>query len=703
MSLSSELRVWPGRAWISAAVLLAVAACLSGSCASSPVAANVGSGLPPDLLPPLIDRALFFEEPEISDGQISPDGKFISFLRRSEQGAQLWIKSREKSLTTAEAVPGAGQGVVADYVWTRDSQRILFRQAEGRDGGAHLWVVDWAGPHLAAGPAARDLTPFGNVDVQLLAAPETTPGWVVVAINDRDPKARDVYRVEIATGKRQLVFKNEADVTEWTTDVTGKLRLGRRPTKDGGQEMLRVDGSRLTQVLTCGPLEVCVPVRVHKDGRRIYLITNKGRPDLSRLVLLDLTRMSFDIADSDPDEAVDFGAADFSALTGELAATIYQGDRLRTYPHDKAYRRAFEALHAAVPDGDVRLTSSSVDERFRLATVDSDLDPGATYLYDDATGRVDLVYRSRPRLPIEHLSAMRSVKYEARDGNTIHAYLTVPRGSSFRDMPAVVLPHGGPWSRDVWGYNAVAQFLANRGYLVLQPNFRGSTGFGRRFSDLGNKQWGTGGMQNDLTDGALWLAEQRFADPKRIAIMGVSYGGFATLAGLAFDSKIWAAGVEMMGPGSILTWLRSASRQGGPARAVCDLRVGDPSDPKQLATLEAQSPLRALKSIVAPLLVVQEGGESDGNRAETDQVVRSVRDAGRPVEYLVTPATRVGPSGLEDRLAVFAAVEGFLRRHLGGRAQDSVPGPIAQRLTAISIDVRTLANGTQGSGGARAQ
>jgi pimeloyl-ACP methyl ester carboxylesterase len=256
-------------------------------------------------------------------------------------------------------------------------------------------------------------------------------------------------------------------------------------------------------------------------------------------------------------------------------------------------------------------------------------------------------------------------------------------------MPAVVLPHGGPWARDTWGYNAWAQFLANRGYLVLQPNFRGSTGFGKKFVNLANRQWGTGTMQNDITDGALWLVEQKFANPKRVAIVGASYGGFAALSGAAFAPEVWAAAVDITGAASIPSLLAAIPAQLEPVRRMFSARVGDPADPEQLAIMRAQSPLYAAKKIRTPLLMVQDS-DAPLKVAEAEQVVAVLRDGGKPVEYLLTDDQSQSPRGQANRLAMFTAVERFLGQHLGGRHQQDVPAPIAQRLAAITVDVRKM-------------
>jgi dipeptidyl aminopeptidase/acylaminoacyl peptidase len=683
--------------------LLAVAGCAeapppppatTAAATASPTPPPIPAARLPAGLPPLIDRELFFDDPEISGGQISPDGKFISFRRPYKGVLNIWVKRREEPFQAARPLTADTKRPVTNYFWSEDSKRVLYAQDKGGDENYRIYAVDpAAAPEAATGvPPARDLTPYPGVRAEILDVPESTPGTLIVGLNDRDPQLHDVYKVEIATGKRELVFKNEQNLLGYSFDLKGKLRLGARMTPSGGTEILRVDGNgkKLVSIYTCTADEACAPVRFHKDGKRVYLETNKGDPDLTRLVLFDPRTKREEVVESDPEKQVDFGGARFSDATEELVATYYEGDRLRTYPRTAPFKHDYETVRKALPDGDLSFQSSTEDDRLQIVSVNSDTDPGAVYLYDRATGKVEFLYRPRPKLPTQHLATMKPVRYTARDGVSIPAYLTIPKGVEPRGLPTVLFPHGGPWARDNWGYNGWSQFLANRGYAVLQPNFRGSTGYGKKFLNLGNKQWGTGTMQHDLTDAAKWLADQGIADPKRIAISGGSYGGYATLAGVAFTPDLYAAAVDLVGPSSIITLLKSIPPYWAPAKKMFAVRVGDMDDPAELERLKAQSPLYAAKNIKTPLLVIQGANDPRVKQAESDQIVAAVRDSGHPVEYIVAPDEGHGFAGKENRLAMFTAMETFFARYLGGRYQDSVPPPIAQRLASLTVDVKKV-------------
>ncbi len=320
----------------------------------------------------------------------------------------------------------------------------------------------------------------------------------------------------------------------------------------------------------------------------------------------------------------------------------------------------------------------------------SDVDPGATYLYDRATGEVELLYRPRPNLPTEHLARMQPVRYTARDGVEIPAYLTVPQGVEPRNLAVVIHPHGGPWARDFWGYDPTAQFLANRGYAVLQPNFRGSAGFGKRFLNLGNEEWGTGSMQHDITDGVRWLIEQGIADPARVGIYGGSYGGYATLAGVAFTPELYAAAVPFVAPSNLFTLIRSFPPYWQPLIRLWHRRVGNPDDPAHEQRLREQSPLFAAERIRTPLLVVHGANDPRVTQHEADQIVVALRERAINVEYLVAPDEGHGFARRENRIAMFAAMERFLAEHLGGRYQESMPPEIRTRLAELRVDVSSV-------------
>ncbi len=645
-----------------------------------------------DELPPLIDRDVFFGDPEISGAQISPDGRWITFRKPYREVMNIWVKGVDEPFDAARPITADTTRPVSGYGWTEDSRYVMYVQDKAGNENFHVYAVDPAAASEAATgvPPARDLTPYEGVRALLIAAPESTPNEILVGLNDRDPAYHDVYRLNIDTGERTLVLENTGQIAGWQADLDGNLRLGVRVDDEGNTHILRIDdGGTFTEVYSCTFEESCGPVRFHKDGHRVYMITNKGA-DLTRLVLFDPATGEEELVESDPEGEVDFGGAEFSDATEELIATYYVGDRLRTYPKDAEFARHYRHLQDVLPRGDIYLGSGTEDDAKAIITVTSDVDPGATYLYDTASGDVQLLYRPRPDLPSEYLAQMQPVRYPTRNGEEVPAYLTVPKGVEAGGLRAIVFPHGGPWARDQWGYSAYPQWLANRGYVVLQPNFRGSTGYGKRWLNLGNEQWGTGTMQHDLSDGVRWLVDQGIADPDHICIMGGSYGGYATLAGLAFTPELYDCGVDIVGPSNLITLIKSVPPYWAPALAMFRKRMGNWEDPEGRAMLERQSPLFSAEKIEAPLLVIQGANDPRVNKAESDQIVVAMRDLGRDVEYMVAPDEGHGYAGEMNRLAMNAKVEEFLAEHLGGRYQSAMSPELREHLASLMVDIDTL-------------
>ncbi len=642
---------------------------------------------------PLVDRELFFGDPEISGGQISPDGQFITFVKPYRGVRNIWVKRVDAAFDDARPLTADTSRPVAGYFWTHDARYVLFVQDRGGNENFRVYAVDPAAPaEMATGvPLARDLTPYENIRAAIYAVPRATPGQIIVGLNDRNPQLHDVYRIDINTGERELIIRNDENVAGWLTDNDGTVRLAVRLGPDGGTQILRRDGDMLKEVYTCSNEETCGPIRFHKNGRQVYMTTDKGADvNLSRLILLDPATGEETFVESDPENKVDLGGAAFSDVTGELQATFYVGDRVRIYPKTDAVRRDLEVLRSKLPEGEISFGSSTADERTLLVRVARDVDPGSTYLYDRDTGDVELLYRSRPELPIEHLAPMRPIRYTARDGLEIPAYLTLPKGVEPRNLPVVILPHGGPWARDAWGYNSYAQYFANRGYAVLQPNFRGSTGYGKRFLNAGNKEWGTGAMQHDITDGVQHLIDEGIVDPTKVGIFGGSYGGYATLAGLAFTPEVYAVGISYVGPSNLITLLNSIPPYWAPVKKMFDTRLGDQNDPADAERLKAQSPLFSADKIRAPLLVIQGANDPRVNQFESEQIVVALRDLGRPVGYMLAENEGHGFAGRENRLAVAAAMERFLAPHLGGRVQEDMPADISSTLAKLTVDVNTV-------------
>ncbi len=650
------------------------------------------SALAQSSMPPLIDRELFFGDPEIAGAQISPDGRFISFIKPFKGTRNVWVKGINEPFEKARPVTADTKRPIPGYFWSRDGRFILYVQDQAGDENYNVYAVNPSEAPAAGAevPASRNLTAAKGVRAEIFSVPRNEPDILYAGLNDRDAAWHDLYRVQISTGERTLIRKNTERITGWIFDRKGQLRLATRAADNGDTEVLRVDESGFAKVYSCTVLETCDPVRFHKDGRRVYMLSNKGTDvDLVRLELFDPSSGNQEVVESDPLKRVDFGGPIFSDVTDELIATSYEDDRRRFYFRDKEFEKDYLLVKKQLGDSQVSFGSSTKDEKLWIVSGSSDVEPGSTYLFDRQSKKLTLQYRIREKLPRASLVPMKPVKYPSSDGLEIPAYLSLPMGLPPKNLPLIVFPHGGPWARDGWGYNPVAQFFANRGYAVLQPNFRGSTGYGKKFLDAGNKEWGQK-MQDDLTWGVRSLVSQGIADPKRIGIMGGSYGGYATLAGVTFTPDLYAAAVSIVGPSNLITLMESIPPYWEAGRKVFHSRMGDPTTEEGKKQLEKQSPLNSAEKIKTPLMVVQGANDPRVKKAESDQIVIALRDRGFPVEYMVAPDEGHGFARPVNSLAMFAASEKFLAKYLGGRAQEGSSPEVAQRLKELMVDVKTV-------------
>jgi len=641
--------------------------------------------------PPIIDRELLFGDPEIAGAQISPDGKYIAFLKPFNKTRNIWVKKTEEAFNAAKPVTKETTRPVPGYFWSRDSKYILYVQDQAGDENYNVYAVNPADPPAPGTevPPARNITAAKGVRALIYAVPKSDPDLIYVGLNDRDKAWHDLYKVKISTGERTLLRKNTDRIAGWVFDNKDQLRLAVRSAENGDTEILRLDPDGVTKIYSCDVLETCAPVHFHKENKRFYMQTNKGDVELTRLLLFDPETGKEEMVESDPLKRVDFGGALFSDLTNELVATVYLDDKRRLYWKNKTFEADYKWLQSRLPGKEVSLGSSTRDEQLWIVSASADVERGESYLFDRKAKKLTLQYRLFEKLNRDHLATTQPIRYKSSDGLEIPAYLTLPKGVPAKNLPLILFPHGGPWARDAWGFHTYWQFLANRGYAVLASNFRGSTGYGKHFLNAGNKQWGDK-MQEDLTSGVKHLVTQGIADPKRVGIMGGSYGGYATLAGVAFTPDLYAAAVSIVGPSNLITLMESIPPYWEVIRKMFHVRMGDPGTPEGKAQLVRQSPLNSASRIKTPLLVVQGANDPRVNKAESDQIVIALRDRGFPVEYLVAPDEGHGFARPVNNMATIASAEKFLAKHLGGRFQEEMTAEVAARLKEITVDPKTV-------------
>ena len=641
--------------------------------------------------PPLVDRSLFFGEIQIAGAQVSPDGQYISFLKPYKGTRNIWVKKATEPFSAARPVSAEAQRPIRNYFWSWDSKYILYSQDAGGDENFNVYAID---PVLPADPktgvpATRALTNLKGVRTEIFAAPKSKPDILFIGLNDRDPRWHDLYELHISTGNKQLLRKNTENIAGWDFDHEASLRLAERTNQAGDTEILRVDPDGFKLVYSCSVLENCGVEGFDAKNEQAYLITNKGSLNLTELDELNLTNAAITKIESDPENKVDLDSFESSEVDYHILFTRYEDDRSRLYFRDEEFEKEYRWLQSKLPGKEITFGARSKDENIWIVSAHSDMEPGETYVWNRKGQTLTLQYRIREELPREALSPMVSIHYKSSDGLEIPAYLTLPKGLPAKNLPLIVFPHGGPWARDSWGYDTFAQFLSNRGYAVLQPNFRGSTGYGKKFLNAGNGEWGRK-MQDDLTWGVKALIADGTADAKRVGIAGGSYGGYATLAGVAFTPKVYAAAVAIVAPSNLITLLDAIPPYWEAGRKQMYTRMADPTTPSGKALLVAESPLTQAKAIVTPLMVVQGKNDPRVNIRESNQIVAAVRDNGKPVRYLVAPDEGHGFQRPINNLAMVTAMEEFFAKFLDGRYQTNIPNDVAAKLKEITVDPKTV-------------
>lgn len=607
--------------------------------------------------PRVIPMEDFFRNPEVAMYDLSPNGEYLSLLKPWNNRLNVHVQRIGDSAVTR--VTSATEQDIFYYFWANNEQ-VVYVQDKFGDENDHLYIagIDGAGE--------QDLTPFDSVKVRMVDDLEDIEDEMIISMNRRDPRVFDVYRIILSTGELEPIAENPGNVAGWMTDHDGKLRVAvtidgldvgllHRRTEDDTFELLEKHDFRD---------ELGAELFTY-DNKGLYVLSNLGRDKLA-LYRYDLEKRELgELIYENPD--VDVANVIRSRKRKKLTGVVYVTDRIR-YAFLDDWRANLQAeAEALIPGKEVRLSSLSKDETKALLVAYGDRTHGVYYYYEPETKKFLKLADVSPWLNEEELAEMKPVSYLTRDSLTIHGYLTLPVGVEPKNLPVVMLIHGGPQARDYWGFQPEAQFLANRGYAVLQPNFRGSAGYGKEFANLGLGEWGRK-MQDDITDGVNWLIGQGIADPNRVGIYGGSYGGYVTLAGLAFTPELYACGIDYIGPSNLLTFMNTIPPYWEQHRAIMYEAVGDPE--KDRERLEATSPLFHVDRIQAPLFVAQGANDPRVKQAESDQMVEALRARGVDVEYMLKENEGHGFANEENRFDFYRAMELFLAKHLGGRAEE---------------------------------
>jgi len=656
-----------------AALLLANSVCQSENTPVTTVA-NVGESKQTSQQtakePKLIPRNVLFGNPEKAQARLSPNGRWLSYLAPVDGILNVWVGPVDDP---SQAKPVTDDKIrdIRGHSWAYTGDHILYTQDKAGDENSHVYATN-----VETGETI-DLTPLEKIRAQIQETSEKFPNELLVGINDRNPQLHDIWRVNIDTGERELVQQNEG-VAAYVTDDDFRVRFAFNFTPDGGQVLLKPKvedetgpGAEWEEFMRVGPVDAMTtgPAGFDKTGQVLYLQDSRDR-DTGALFAMNLENGDVSLIAEDP--RVDVGSVIAHPTEKTIQAVGFTYSRTEWKILDEAIREDLDYLNS-VEDGELIITSRTLDDSQWTVAYLLDDGPLKFYRYDRANRKAHYLFSSRTDLDDYDLVKMHTPVIKARDGLNLVSYLTLPADSDAdgsgrpdKPLPLVLDVHGGPWARDGWGYNSSHQWLANRGYAVLSVNFRGSTGFGKNFTNAADGEW-SGKMHDDLIDAVNWAVEEGIAQPDKVAIMGGSYGGYATLVGLTFTPEVFACGVDIVGPSSLVTLLENVPPYWIPFMPVMKVRVGDVDTEEGRAELLKRSPLTLVDQIQRPLLIGQGANDPRVTQLEADQIVEAMTSKGIPVTYVLYPDEGHGFSGEHNRMSFNAVTEAFLAEHLGGR------------------------------------
>lgn len=605
-------------------------------------------------LPPLIEREILFGNPEKTRPQLSPDGKYLAYIAPDEKNI-LQVQLRTVGQEDDRQITADTKRGIRRFFWTYSGEELIYLQDTEGDENWHLFSVN------IQSNLVRDLTPFQGVQARPIALDQNFPNEILVGMNISDRRKHDIYRINLKNGAVEFDTENPGNIVNWTADAQFQVRAATATTPEGGSELLwRETADKSWESLRkWGADEEGGAVMFSENGKILYIIGNHDA-NAERLIALDLeTKQESAIAS---DSEYDVGGIVVHPTTREIQAVSFYKDKQEWQILDQSIAEDFEHLGKFRP-GEFSVTSRNLADTAWLIAYMTDDGPVYYYAFDRASKTFTFLFSNQPKLEKLPLSSMLPISYTARDGLTIHGYLTKPLGIP-TPVPTVLLVHGGPWGRDTWGYDPESQWLANRGYAVLQINFRGSTGYGKAFLNAGNREW-AGKMHDDLLDGVNWLVETGVSQPDKIAIMGGSYGGYAALVGVTFSPEVFACAVDIVGPSSLITMMETIPPYWEALKAMEYHRVGNLETEPEF--LKSRSPLFFVDRIQKPLLIAQGANDPRVKASESEQIVKAMKQAGKPVEYVLYEDEGHGFARPENRLHFYAIAEEFLAKYLGGR------------------------------------
>ena len=608
---------------------------------------------------PLVPREVLFGNPEKVQPRISPDGKRLAYIAPVDGVLNVWVGDVGAAEDGFKPVTNDTERGIRAFFWGQDNARILYVQDAGGDENWRLYDTD-----LATG-TTRDLTPFEGVQAQLIAEEKQFPTELLVGLNKENPQLHDVYHLDVETGELEMVLKNPG-IIGFVADAEMRVRAGLQPRPDGGMNLVgrplgaSVEEWQMLIDVDSDDALSTAPIGFTADGKSLYLLSSVDA-NASRLLRVDVADLKTVVLAEDPQ--YDVSGVMSNPDTKEIQMVSFTKARTENVVIDPQVADDIAAIEQIQP-GDFTFLGRDHADRTWLVAFTVDDGPVAYYAWDRETKQATFLFHHQPALSEYTLASMEPFSFTARDGLEIHGYLTFPPGVERRDLPAVLMVHGGPWARDNWGFNAEAQWVANRGYVAVQVNFRGSTGYGKAFVNAGNKQW-AGAMHDDLIDAVEHVAGKGWVDRKRVAISGGSFGGYAALVGATFTPDVFCCAVDVVGPSNLKTLIESIPPYWAPIVAQFHERVGNPETEAEF--LWERSPLSKVDQIRIPILVAQGANDPRVKQAESEQIVNAMRDKGIDHVYLLFGDEGHGFAKPENRMKFFQTAEQFLAKHLGGR------------------------------------
>lgn len=607
---------------------------------------------------PLIPRNVLFGNPDKANPQISPDGSRLAFLAPTDGVLNVWVGRIDRD--DYKPITHDTDRGVRVYFWAHDGRHILFLQDVGGDENWRLFSVD-----LETG-SESDLTPHEGIQVQVIKHDKHHPHELLIAMNKEDESLHDVYHLDLTSGDTKLVAKNPGNIAGWIVDSDLNVRGATASTDDGGFDLLiREHAGAEWRTLVSWDAEDSLtsgPVGFTGDGKSLYLLDSRD-VNAAPLVRMDIATGNTEVLAGDPQ----YDVSDIMVHpdTKEVQMVSFVKAREEHTVLDQSIQQDIDAI-GKVGSGDFGIYNRTHDDNVWLVGFDQDSRPSAYHRYDRTTRRAEFLFHNRPALAEYTLTSMEAISFEARDGFTIHGYLHIPPGAEREMLPTVLNVHGGPWHRDTWGFDPETQWLANRGYAVLQVNFRGSTGYGKKFLNAGDREWG-GKMHDDLVDAVRWVTDSGIADPDRIAIYGGSYGGYAALVGATFTPDLFKCAVDIVGPSNLITFINTIPAYWSTYLAMLHKRVGNPETEADF--LMSRSPISKVDRIKIPMLIAQGANDPRVKQAESEQIVAAMKEKGIDHEYMLFEDEGHGFAKPENRLKFYAVAERFLAKHLGGRVE----------------------------------